>query len=226
MNAKISAASSLLVVASLAAAGPQGTVPRVTADRYAAHGETQGTSVGAALLTAKEVRTKFISDVNQCCLVIEVGFYPAKDKAQVIASHDFSMRVGESDIWVKPTSPNETVASILNSAGSRRGTPVTPSVGVGYGTGSATGGSGRERTHSVYTQGSSGVGVADPTARPAPSEADRKAMVGELTEKGLPEGTVSTPIAGYLYFPLAKQKKASIELEYLLNSNRMVLKLP
>ena len=29
----------------------------------------------------------------------------------------------------------------------------------------------------------------------------------ELEEKGLPEGAVATPVAGYLYFPLAKKAK-------------------
>jgi hypothetical protein len=35
-----------------------------------------------------------------------------------------------------------------------------------------------------------------------------------------------TPVAGYLYFPLAKKaKNARYELEYVLNGNKAVLRL-
>jgi hypothetical protein len=46
------------------------------------------------------------------------------------------------------------------------------------------------------------------------------------TKKGLPEGAVATPVAGYLYFPLAKRaKSARYELEYVLNGSKVVLRL-
>ena len=55
---------------------------------------------------------------------------------------------------------------------------------------------------------------------------DRKVVETELDEKGLPEGAVMTPVAGYLYFPLAKKaKNARYELEYVLNGNKVVLRL-
>jgi hypothetical protein len=51
-------------------------------------------------------------------------------------------------------------------------------------------------------------------------------METELDVKGLPEGAVMTPVAGYLYFPLAKKaKNARYELEYVLNGNKVVLRL-
>jgi hypothetical protein len=52
-------------------------------------------------------------------------------------------------------------------------------------------------------------------------------MEAELDEKGLPEGAVAAPVARYLYFPLAKKtKNARYELEYTLNGNKVVLRLP
>ncbi len=55
---------------------------------------------------------------------------------------------------------------------------------------------------------------------------DRKVVETELDEKGLPEGAIMTPVAGYLYFPLAKKaKNARYELEYVLNGNKVVLRL-
>jgi hypothetical protein len=51
-------------------------------------------------------------------------------------------------------------------------------------------------------------------------------METELDEKGLPEGAVITPVAGYRYFPLAKKaKNARYELESMLNGNKVVLRL-
>jgi hypothetical protein len=48
----------------------------------------------------------------------------------------------------------------------------------------------------------------------------------ELTEKGLPEGSVTKPIAGYLYFQLPLKKKAAHQLEYTLNEHKVTLQLP
>ena len=40
------------------------------------------------------------------------------------------------------------------------------------------------------------------------SEKDRATVEAELTYKGLPEGKASSPVAGYLYFPILSKKKA------------------
>jgi hypothetical protein len=48
----------------------------------------------------------------------------------------------------------------------------------------------------------------------------------ELTEKGLPEGTVSRPVAGYLYFPSPGKKKSNVyQLECTLGGVKTVLAL-
>ena len=51
-------------------------------------------------------------------------------------------------------------------------------------------------------------------------------MEAELSEKGLPEGTASAPVAGYVYFPVARKKNATMSLEYFLHGEKVVLKLP
>jgi hypothetical protein len=50
----------------------------------------------------------------------------------------------------------------------------------------------------------------------------------ELTAKGLPEASVSSPVAGYLYFPVTKKKnkKAVRQLDYTLAGHKVVLTLP
>lgn len=50
-------------------------------------------------------------------------------------------------------------------------------------------------------------------------------MEMELNEKSLPPGDTSTPVSGYLYFPLEKPKKATYQLEYMLQGNKVVLAL-
>jgi hypothetical protein len=50
----------------------------------------------------------------------------------------------------------------------------------------------------------------------------------ELTKKSLPEGKISAPVAGYLYFPLTKKnkKKAARQLELTLAEQKVALTLP
>ena len=61
---------------------------------------------------------------------------------------------------------------------------------------------------------------------PASTDKDRVVMETELGEKGLPEGTTPTPVAGYVYFPIARKKNARLELQYKLNGNTVVVNLP
>jgi hypothetical protein len=51
------------------------------------------------------------------------------------------------------------------------------------------------------------------------------AMEQEFSEKGLPQGSTTAPVSGYVYFSLPKAKKAKYELEYTLQGNKMVLAL-
>ena len=51
-------------------------------------------------------------------------------------------------------------------------------------------------------------------------------METELAEKGLPEGSVAAPVAGYVYFPIARKKGTPLRLSYAVNGQRVVLKLP
>ena len=85
-----------------------------------------------------------------------------------------------------------------------------------------------QRVHGVETGGGVGVGIgnAQPAPRPGSTDRDRYVMEMELNEKALPDDTVSAPIAGYLYFSLSKDnKKASHQLEYILNGQKVSLKL-
>src|SRR5207244_11348420 len=102
------------------ASGPRGTWPKASANRYPSYAEKDGVSVGAALLTSDEVHKTFVSEVNRCCLVVEVAFYPAKDKPQAVSLDDFSVRVVGAETAVKPSSAKVVAASIQKSAESQR----------------------------------------------------------------------------------------------------------
>jgi len=194
-------------------------MPKAAANRYPVHAEKAGVSVGAALLTSDEARKAFVSEVNRCCVVVEVALYPVKDKLQIVSLDDFSVRVTGSETAVKPSSAKVVAASIQKSAESQRDITVSPSVGVGYESGPYGG-------HGTYREVGVAVGVSEPGSHSGSSDRDRDTMQTELSEKGLPEGTASAAVAGYLYFSLTKKKNATLQLEYVLNGEKIVLTLP
>lgn len=218
MNSKTLLVLVLLAAASVASSGPRGTVPKAAANRYPSHAEQDSVSVGAALLTSDEVRKTFVSEVNRCCVVVEVALYPPKDKPQSVSLDDFSVRVMGSETAVKPSSAKVVAASIQKSAESQRDVTVSPSVGVGHESGTYG--------HGTYTEVGVAIGVSEPGSHSGSSERDRDTMQTELSEKGLPEGTASAPVAGYLYFPLTKKKNTPLQLECALKGNKVVLTLP
>lgn len=218
----------------LSASGPHGTAPRAENWRYPAHGEFKEVKVGAALLTTRQAKQAFSSEINRCCLVVEVAIYPDKDVPVDVSIDDFALRTESSNSATKAESAQVLAATLYEKAQpSKRDVTVSQSVGIGVESGPrydpATGVS-QGRQTGVYTSAGVGVGVgADPSnPRPGSSDRDREIMELELSEKGLPEGAAARPVAGYLYFPVASTKKKSHghQLEYTLNGNKMTLQLP
>lgn len=217
----------LACIVSLAWAGPKGTVPRASATAYAAHAEIDGAAIGARLLTPEQARKVFVSDVNRCCVVIEVAVYPAKDKPLDVSLNNLVLRVNNEEVASKPMSASVAAAKLQKAAASQRDVTVSPTVGVGYETGGFDPVTGSNRGHGVYTQAGVGVGVGGGGPQPGSTEKDRSAMQTELSEKGLPEGSTSTAIAGYVYFPISSKAKKNTtrELEYQINGKKVVLAL-
>lgn len=212
----------------LLATGPQGTVPRGMALEYPAHAQANGATIGARLLTAKQVHSSFSTDLNSCCLVVEVALYPAKGKSIDVSLNDFALQAGNTDHAVKPSSATLLAAELQKHNEPSTGTnvQVSPVVHVGYESGvdPITG----QRVHGVdYGVGVGvGVGGSDPSMSPASTPRDRDVMQLELSEKGLPQVDTSAPVAGYIYFRLSKDsKKAPHYLEYTLNGKKLSLKL-
>jgi hypothetical protein len=211
----------LTVFSFTALAGTQdGIQPRKSATDYPVHAELDGVAVGAALLTAEQVRSNFVSDLNRGYLVVEVSAYPKAGESIELARHDFVLRTPDGGNFARPADP-KTVAAILNkTAGSDREVTLYPSVGIGYESGPrvydpATGG---QRGGGLST--SAGVGVGVGRSPSGASEQDRRAMEMELSEKGLPEGKASKPLSGYLYFPVTGKKKNDFLLECNLGKEK------
>lgn len=220
-------AASLLLATSLMASSPKGTVPRSSASRYPAHAESAAVAVGAVLLTTQEVQRAFASDLNRCCLVIEVALYPKGDKPLEVSWDDFTIRLAGTDRAAKPASAELLAAVLQKKAQSDRDVVVSPSVEVGYGSGDCYDPvTGRRTGGGVYTGAGVGVGVGGRGNGPGSTGRDRDVVQLELTEKGLPEGSVSKPVAGYLYFQLSSKKKAAHQLEYTLDDTKVTLRLP
>ena len=214
--------SAACLLGNAAAAGQstetKGIAPRPAADQYPAHAQRETVAIGVKLLTADEAHKALVANVNDCCLVVEVGLYPIGDKPLDVNFDDFKLRIVGTDTALKPQTAWQVASSIQKKKDLQHDVSAEPSVGVGYSSGTyidpVTGQP--QRVHGVYTTGSVGVGV-DPTGTPS-TAADHEDEVkqAEIKAKGLEEGNASLPVAGYLYFAVPKKKKdAKLALEYI-----------
>jgi len=205
-----------------------GTAPRGSAEEYEAHANGDGVSIGAELLTRKEVSKEFASDLNRCCVVVQVAAYPKTHEALNLSRDDFSLKVEGTDTVVRPLGPSEVSAKLQKNTNSNAPVITSASGEIGYEVGTSpdpvTGQPvhGHTLTTSVSVAGASGHG-----ASPAATEGDREAIERELSEKGLPQTKISVPASGYLYFSLPKRKKdAKYRLEYGVKGSSLSLPLP
>jgi hypothetical protein len=162
------------------------------------------------------VRKAFSFYVSGSCLVIEVALYPQKDRERNVSLADFSLYLAGTDTGVKPSPATAIAAKLPQQSKSPDEVVVTPSAEVGVFVG-------KDGLHSGHIEAEIGVDVLD--GKPIPvSEKDRAVAEAELTDKSLREGKVSSPVAGYLYFPIVLKKKQSVlRLEYEENGIKVIL---
>jgi hypothetical protein len=206
-------------------AASQASVPRASASKYASHAQQEGISIGAELLTRKQVAKEFVADVNRCCVVVQIAVFPKNDSALQLSLGDFSLLVEGSDIPIKPQSANVIAAILEKKNNSNSNIGVTTAAGVGYGTSTDSATGQPTKVHGVYTTASVAVAVGA-SVPPAVADREREAMAQELGEKGLPEASISVAVVWCLYFSVHKPKKDTrYRLEYSLKSGTIVLKL-
>lgn len=214
------------------ATDPRGVKARPGPADYPAHENANELTVAAAVLSPDQAKSLFATDLRDYT-VIEVGLYPAAGQTIDVASVDFALRVGAQGDIVRAANPRAIAASNQrkNTPPPSRGSDITlyPTATIGYESGDvydpATGT--RRRAGGVYTGAGVGVGVggagAPPQApRPGSTDRDREVMQQELLDKALPDGPVTAPVAGYLYFRLpAKAKNSALELQYYAASHKI-----
>jgi hypothetical protein len=212
------------------AQGPRGTVPLDSAEKYPAHASQDGNSVGATLLTPSQAKKEFSSDLNRCCVAVEVALFPRADGQLTVSLNDFALRETGKEISSRPSSA-EVVAGKLHRKvepdhPGDRNVSISPTTTIGYESGGIDPASGQRRGGGVVTSTGVGVGVGGPRPpAPASSDADLRTMELELHEKGLPEGSTANPVAGYLYFSVPRNAKSGYELVYTVGEKKVVLQL-
>ena len=200
-----------LFTASLAAAGPKGTIPKASADLYPVHADHSGTRIGAALMSSVEVRKVFGFDVDRSCIIVEVALYPPDDKERMVLLSNFSLRIAGTNTVVKPSTATVVAANWQQQFRMEQSVKTEPYGEVAAG------------PHNVHAEGQVEAGTVDSPAHPA-TDRDAATLEAELTNKGLPEGKASSPVAGCLYFPVLQRKKhTALELDYETNGSSVIL---
>lgn len=223
-------------------AGQQGTVPRASAEKYAAHKENNGVKIGAAhlsspqLIKAFSLDKSFARDVTENCVVVEVGLYPAKDGALEVGPDNFALHVSGREDAVKPSAPMAAVAAIPyyvqlgetsgNSGGGGMMSAPRPQIDspTGVNRDPVTGMPRRSvGTRPAGTDIGVGVGSEQPGQASLPPE--RLDLATKMSEQALAQGKTTTPVSGYLYFALETKKGEKYQLEYTLNGKSVMLPL-
>jgi hypothetical protein len=159
------------------------------------------------------VRKVFGFDVGRSCLIVEVALYLPKDKEGKVSLGEFSLRVTGANTAVKPSTATTVAANWQQLFRVQRDVK------------DATFGEVAAGRHSVHVEAQVGVETVYGPPHPA-SERDRATVGAELKDKGLPEGKASSPVAGYLYFPiLSRKKRTALQLDYETNGSRVILQL-
>jgi hypothetical protein len=214
------------VLMSCAFAGDNGIRPRPAASDYPDHKTAGGIELAAVVIRPERAAKLFATDLSKAgYIAVEVAVYPEPGNQANLQSRDFLLRVGSEPATLRPVSPDTVVGVVqkqhIPRVPTNHDVTVYSSETIGYETGNGHG--------HVYT--ASGVGVAvgpQPTPPPPPgsSPADRDVMRQELSDKALPEGKTSDPVAGYLYFPKPKSMNGTFHLTYYGSPTEIRLDLP
>jgi hypothetical protein len=183
--------------------GKSGVEPRPDDAAYPAQDATAGISMGAAVLTRRQIRQVFGSGLKGQYIVVEIGIFP---QSQVAVSPDqFRMRVGNDPGLLRPVDAVDVARSLLGDK-KVQAPPQTPghvqvdnteTIGYEHGPNGRGG---------VYVGSGTAVAVGDPQTAPQtpqppaatiPNAPDLERL---LVEHELPDTKTSAPVAGYLYF--------------------------
>jgi hypothetical protein len=213
----------LLAFTIASADSTHGIKPRHTAADYPVYQQHERLALGAEQLSQKQVEHSFATELDKRYVVVEIGVFPAAKGSVELSSSDFMLRIVGTKEILRPSSP-ETISQVLHKKpATTHDVTVTPVASIGYESG------GRDPYGNRYPGGmttSTGAMVGVGSTKVGATEADRTTMETELRDKSLPQGEVTQPVSGYLYFPVATGKKVEYELEYSGNGQNIRLQLP
>lgn len=188
--------------------------PRASAKDYQASKVESRYSIGAKLLSKTQIQNSFATPLAGRYVVVEVGFYPAGGKTIDLQRSNFALVTSDSKSSVTPATPEEIASILQKRPGSSHDVTLYPTANAGYVTYPVYTGNGNTKQVGGPVVGAGvGVGVGKTTSA-ATTDSDRKTMETELSDKELKGGEVSSPVAGYLYFPVTGKEKGSYQLEY------------
>jgi hypothetical protein len=218
----------VLLASSLFAERAPVVKPRAKAHDYPAVNEQQSFTLGAEQLSAHQVRKAFVSNIGRNYVVVEVGMYPKSDTK--ILPRNFVLRATDEKNPIHPADPQLMASSINDKDQKGHDVDVYPVAGIGYSSGPNPDdpycGTGRRRNGGVTATSGVMVEMKNRQKDPKTSDADRKAMTAELSEKSLPETAGTKAVVGYLYFPTSVVRGTHYQLEYQTPDGTVVVPLP
>ncbi len=204
----------LFVLLSTLALAQNLPTPRASASDYQASKVESQYSIGAKLLSKTQIQNSFATPLAGRYVVVEVGFYPADGKILDLQRSNFALVTADNKSSVTPATPEEIASILQKRPASSRDVTLYPEAHVGYESYPVYTGNGNTKQVGGPVVGvGTGVGVGKNTS-PATTDSDRKTMETELSDKELKSGDVSSPVAGYLYFPVTGKEKVSYQLQY------------
>ena len=163
-----------------------GTAPRASADKYQAHADQDGLSIGAELLTKKQAADTFAADVNHCCLIVHVAVFPKKGEPIDLSFTDFTLVEIKTDAPYRPENPTVIAAKLEKRKSSGGGgADVTETAGVGYESGTYTDPITGQQVHVRGVSTAAGVGIAAGTPLAVLGAIGRAAQQGSIIKGGI-----------------------------------------
>lgn len=210
--------------------------PRGVATDYPAHATGAGVTLGARVLRPELVRQLFAADLNRGgYVVVELAIYPEAGKTADIVTQDFLLSQGSDENGSRAASPLAVAEMLTQNREAKDRHPIGkdialyPTADVGYETGTdpMTG----RRVSGTTTGVGMGVGIGGSPAGPPPPPGavayERDRMANELADRSFPDGIVSEPVAGYLYFPRpSKKARGPFDLTWYAPAGKVHLSVP
>lgn len=205
-----------------------GTDPKPKASDYPVHTAVSNVSIGAEYLVRSfsgRNQTFFARDH----LVVEIAVYPPSGQSLKVSSGQFTLRINKKDL-ILPQAPEFLAAGFRYPDWEQR-----PSLEAIGGVGDAGVIIGRPESRERFPGDPRPGQTRLPPPPRAPAPDDRSGLEKQpppradevVVEAALPEGEVSSPAAGYLYFPYKGKTKSirSLELLYRGPSGAATLRL-